>query len=144
MKNLSFNRHIDLIVAYSMLGFIKRICKDVRKDAALKSIYFAHARSYIQYASVVWSPVSHLIVVDVNCLESTRYRINSSAMFVFDVLTFVNYGLCEPIAFMSRAFNMFSHLYQASLSRYEYRSAVKLKCLTDSDLSRHGFLLLVV
>lgn len=57
-EDLSFNRHMDIIVAktYSMLGFVKRICKDFSNLAALKSIYFEHVRSHLEYASVVWSP----------------------------------------------------------------------------------------
>lgn len=57
-KNLCFNKHVDLIVAkaYSMLGFMKRICKDFNIAKALKSIFFAHVRSHLEYASVVWFP----------------------------------------------------------------------------------------
>lgn len=57
-EDLSFNRHMDIIIAkaYSMLGFMKRICNDFRNVAALKSIYFAHVRAHLEYASVVWSP----------------------------------------------------------------------------------------
>lgn len=39
--------------AYSMLGFTKRICKDFRNIKALESIFFAHIRSHLDYASVV-------------------------------------------------------------------------------------------
>ena len=39
-----------------MLGFLKRICKDFRNVEALKSVFFAHVRSHLEYASTVWSP----------------------------------------------------------------------------------------
>ena len=57
-ERLTFHRHMDFIVskAYSMLGFVKRICKQFTNLNALKSIYFAHVRSHLEYASVVWSP----------------------------------------------------------------------------------------
>lgn len=57
-EDLCFNRHIDLIVAkaYSMLGFVKRVCRDFHNIDALKSVYYAHVRSHLEYASVVWSP----------------------------------------------------------------------------------------
>jgi len=36
MENLSFNRHMDLIIAkaYSMLGFVNRMCKDFRASTS--------------------------------------------------------------------------------------------------------------
>lgn len=57
-ENLSFNKHMDIVVAkaYAMLGFIKRICRDFRNIETLKSIFFAHVRSHLEYASVVWPP----------------------------------------------------------------------------------------
>lgn len=57
-EQLTFNRHIDYVTskAYSMLGFVKRICKQFTNIHALKSVYFAHVRSYLEYASVVWHP----------------------------------------------------------------------------------------
>lgn len=39
-----------------MLGFVKRVCRDFRNVEALKSVFFAHVRSHLEYASVVWSP----------------------------------------------------------------------------------------
>lgn len=56
--NLSFNMHIDAIIAkaQSMLGFLKRICKDFTCINALKSVYYAHVRSHLEYANIVWNP----------------------------------------------------------------------------------------
>lgn len=57
-SKMNFKRHIELVIAkaYSMLGFVKRICHKFRDVRALKSIYCAHVRSYLEYASVVWQP----------------------------------------------------------------------------------------
>lgn len=57
-EKLDFNSHIASKVskAYSMLGFLKRVCADFRKVKALTSIYNAHVRSHLEYASVLWNP----------------------------------------------------------------------------------------
>lgn len=57
-EKLNFNSHIASKVskAYSMLGFLKRICHDFRNVKALTSIYNAHVRSHLEYASVLWNP----------------------------------------------------------------------------------------
>ncbi len=56
--NMNFNSHIDRTIAkaYSMLGFIKRICNNFRDIRAIKSIYCAHVRSHLEYACLVWQP----------------------------------------------------------------------------------------
>lgn len=58
VENMSFNKHVEIVVAkaYAMLGFMKRVCKDFRNVRALKSVYCAHVRSHLEYASVVWFP----------------------------------------------------------------------------------------
>lgn len=55
--NLNFIRHIELVVAKakSMLGFVKRMCFEFKDKLALKSVYFVHVRSHLEYACVVWS-----------------------------------------------------------------------------------------
>lgn len=57
-RNLSFNSHIKIIVAkaYSMLGFLKRVCRRFNNVDALIAVYCAHVRSHLEYAAVVWSP----------------------------------------------------------------------------------------
>ena len=57
-KSLDFKSHIENIIAKScsMLGFVKRICWDLTKLKAITSIYCAHVRSNLEYASVVWFP----------------------------------------------------------------------------------------
>lgn len=58
--HLTFKAHVDrkTAKAYSMLGFLKRICVDFDNVKCLTSIYNAHVRSHLEYASVVWSPSS--------------------------------------------------------------------------------------
>jgi len=41
-----------------MLGFMKRVCYEFRNVQALKSIFFAHVRSHLEYAATVWFPYS--------------------------------------------------------------------------------------
>ena len=55
---LTFKPHISVKVAkaYSMLGFLKRMCADFKDLKCLTSLYNAHVRSHLEYASVVWSP----------------------------------------------------------------------------------------
>ena len=57
-EKLNFNSHVAKIVskAHSMLGFLKRICYEFRNVRALTSIYNAHVRSHLEYASVLWNP----------------------------------------------------------------------------------------
>lgn len=54
-ENMSFNRHVDVVVAYSILGFVKRMCRDFRNLEALTSVFFAHVRSHLEYALTAWS-----------------------------------------------------------------------------------------
>lgn len=60
-QHLNFNWHIALVItkAYSMLRFVRRICKRFTwlYMNALKLVFFAHVRSYLEYASFVWSPL---------------------------------------------------------------------------------------
>lgn len=78
-EQLTFDRHIELITskAYSMLGFVKRICKQFKNIQALKSVYFAHVRSYLEYASVVWHPFQ---LVHMNRIESIQKKFLMYAM----------------------------------------------------------------
>lgn len=39
-----------------MLGFLMRICYEFKNPLALTSLYYAHVRSHMEYAAVVWSP----------------------------------------------------------------------------------------
>lgn len=72
-EKLTFGKHVEYIIAkaYSMLGFVMRSCKDFRDIRALKSVYFAHVRSYLEYASVVWHPYQDTFV---NKIESIQKK----------------------------------------------------------------------
>ena len=70
-ENLCFNKHVTVMVskAYSMLGFMKRICKQFRNVNALKSVYCAHVRSHLEYASVVWFPYQGVYVEKIESIQ---------------------------------------------------------------------------
>lgn len=70
-ENCTFNKHIDCVVAkaYSMLGFMKRICSDFVDPYTLKSIYCAHVRSHLEYASVVWCPSYGIHIVKLESIQ---------------------------------------------------------------------------
>ena len=58
-QNMSFSSHIDVIVskAFSMLGFMMRIFSKFYDPLVLKSVYYSHVRSHLEYGSVVWYPL---------------------------------------------------------------------------------------
>lgn len=70
-EDLCFNRHVSVMVskAYSMLGFVKRICKRFKDVNALKSVYCAHVRSHLEYASVVWFPYQSTQVGSIESIQ---------------------------------------------------------------------------
>lgn len=70
-EQLTFNRHIDFVTckAYSMLGFVKRICRQFTDVRALKSVYFAHVRSHLEYASVVWHPHQFTLIDRIESIQ---------------------------------------------------------------------------
>ena len=39
-----------------MLGFMIRLCDDFDAALVFKSLYSAHVRSHLEYATVVWNP----------------------------------------------------------------------------------------
>lgn len=59
-SQFSFIPHIDLTIsiALKMLGFICRNCNSFTDEDALKSLYFALVRSRLDYAAIVWQPLS--------------------------------------------------------------------------------------
>ena len=57
-SNLSFNDDICVRIskARSMLGFIKRQCKDFNDDSIVKTLYISLVRPGLEYCSQVWNP----------------------------------------------------------------------------------------
>lgn len=57
-KKITFSKHIEAITAkaYSMLGFVMRICSEFKNHLALKVLYCALVRSVLEYGSVIWFP----------------------------------------------------------------------------------------
>lgn len=70
-SKLIFGKHIEMKIAksYSMLGFVKRICYEFVNKDALKSIYCAHVRSHLEYASVVWSPLYNSYKIRIESIQ---------------------------------------------------------------------------
>lgn len=68
---LNFRPHIDkkIAKAYSMLGFLKRICADFVNIRCLANLYNAHVRSHLEYASVVWGPASATLSADIESIQ---------------------------------------------------------------------------
>ena len=56
-KTILFTRHIDITVAkaYSMLGFMMRICADFSAVSVFIYLYFSHVRSHLEYVTAIWS-----------------------------------------------------------------------------------------
>ena len=57
-NKITFSLHIDNIIAksMSMLGFVKRMCRDFEDPYTLKALFCSFVRSHLEYASVVWCP----------------------------------------------------------------------------------------
>lgn len=53
--------YIINFASYSIIGFVKWICKKFRTVETIKSLYFAKVRSHLEYAFVyfVWIPFSY-------------------------------------------------------------------------------------
>lgn len=70
-EKLTFSKHVDYIIAkaYSMLGFVIRTCRDFKNVNTLKSLYFAHVRSYLEYASVVWHPYQSTFIDRIESIQ---------------------------------------------------------------------------
>lgn len=94
-EKLSFNKHIDMVIskAYSTLGFVMRVCSEFRDPLVLKSLYFAHVRSILEYASVVWSPN---FITSSNKIESIQKKF---LRFVFRRFGWYNVVQYAPYAF---------------------------------------------
>jgi hypothetical protein len=58
VENITFNRHIDNIIAKanSMFGFVKRWTGEFNDMSTILVLYFSYIRSQVEYAAIVWSP----------------------------------------------------------------------------------------
>ena len=58
-NKMTFNKHIETTAsrAMSIYGMTKRYCHDFSDPHAILAIYFGLARSILEYASVIWTPV---------------------------------------------------------------------------------------
>ena len=72
-QNMSFSSHIDVTVfkAFSMLGFMIRICPKFYDPLFLKNVYYSHVRSHLEYGFVVWYSVK---VVQIQKTESVQTK----------------------------------------------------------------------
>lgn len=55
---IDFSTHIDIVTskAYSLLGFMIRVCKDLDDIRAFKTIYCSSILPILEYCSPVWTP----------------------------------------------------------------------------------------
>jgi hypothetical protein len=72
-QRLTFIPHIEKIVssANRVYGFLVRNSRDFKNISTLKTLFFAHVRSKLEYASIVWSP---FYSVRINLIESVQRR----------------------------------------------------------------------
>ena len=90
-QRMSFASYINFIVskAYSMLGFTMRICSEFRDPLVLKSVYYSHIRSHLEYGSVVWYPVQ---VAQIQKLESVQKKFHMHMFKKFGWYHYVNFA----------------------------------------------------
>lgn len=83
----SFGKHMSLKTTkgLSMLGFLRRTCIDFKDSSTLLTIFSAHVRSHVEYASSVWFPYHK---TDVSCLERVQRRFTLYAMMKNGSCTF--------------------------------------------------------
>ena len=92
-KTLSFNLHIDFIVskAYSMLGFMMRICSDFNDVSVFYSLYFAHVRAHLEYAAVIWSPNYSVHICRIESVQKKFYSYLFRKFGYYNVIKFAPY-----------------------------------------------------
>lgn len=58
VQEILTNKHVQLITAnaFSMLGFVFRVCRDMSAIRAFKTLYCSLIRSILEYCCPVWSP----------------------------------------------------------------------------------------
>lgn len=136
--DLNFNRHIEIKIAKarSMLGFIKRVCRDFH------DIYFAHVRSHLEYVSVVWNPVTSLFINKIEAVQKQfliyvlRFSFRRNANFELPPYSF----RCSLIGIQSlelRRNNALAYFVFDVLRNYI--DAPNLLCLLNFNVPCHNF-----
>jgi hypothetical protein len=54
-EKMTFSEHVDVMVAFAMQGFIRRLSLEFRDPYTLKSLYTSLVRPKLEYASCVWN-----------------------------------------------------------------------------------------
>lgn len=101
-EKITFVKHVDILCAKacSLLGFLMRVCRDFDDPLALKVLYYAHIRSILEFASVVWYPNYD---VHVKRIESVQKKF---LKFVFCRFGFYRYVQYAPYTFKCALLNI--------------------------------------
>lgn len=101
-EKVTFTKHIDCSIAkaYSMLGFVMRICADFNNPLALKCLYFAHVRTHLEYGLAVWYPYYE---IHVKRIESIQKRF---VWFMFCKFGWQEYIRFAPYFFKCNLLNL--------------------------------------
>jgi hypothetical protein len=54
-EKMTFSEHVDVMVAFAMLRFIRKLSLEFRDPYTLKSLYTSLVRPKLEYASCVWN-----------------------------------------------------------------------------------------
>lgn len=86
----TFKAHVSVKAAkgMAMLGFIRRSCVKFRDSFTLRTVFGAHVRSHVEYASTVWLPYhdSYTACIERVQRRFTRYAMMKSRACAFDDL----------------------------------------------------------
>lgn len=76
----TFKKHVSIKSSKSlaMMGFVRRTCVGFHDASTLKTVFFAHVRSHVEYASLVWMPHYESYKIDIERVQRrfTRHVIN--------------------------------------------------------------------
>ena len=122
----------------SMLGFIKRICRDFDDPLVLKTLYCTFVRSTLEYASSIWNPQ---YAIHINRIESVQKKFVNFALrrlpwldisqvpynhrTIFKIMYHkTNYGSNEPLTNMMRLFNAYSSWFDLTDNRDKIKTII--------------------
>jgi hypothetical protein len=71
---MSFSEHVNVMVAFAMLGFIRRLSLEFRDPYTLKSLYMSLVHPKLEYASCVWNPFYDVCVDRVESVQRRFIR----------------------------------------------------------------------